>query len=485
MQAHVQSNPRPLSDRQERFIHEYLIDHNASAAAVRAGYSPKSKGSTAAELLQDERVSMRIAVEMADLFARLKVNALDLMRRQLNLADLDPAKLFDDDEEAIPIKDLDEDTKRALNVNYDKRRGVTVMKVRATPRHIALAALWRRFDVMMKMRALALADARQPPQGAASAVPAAASLPRVPIDPMTTPVGLNLQRIRDEAQAREARERAGQGAQQGTQQGTQAGQVSETASVQMSPQKSPLDIAEEEADARLREAREAQALARANYERVRREEEARACAAAAPVGPGEAVAATQPAVEMADAPATSPELVTQQESAPVEAEHRVPTRLDEAALQRERAACEKAREADIDRRMARLMARDGKLPPGEGPKVWRAARAAWDCAVKVAKAQREARQVKEAKLFAPKPTPEPEMKQSLIEHLLRVKRQDQQEELRGVMAARRREGKIAPGVIVGTGNGKSGKRPPGYNPPWERDTRPRYAIGHGEFNWSD
>jgi phage terminase small subunit len=474
----------PLTDRQERFIHEYLIDHNASAAAVRAGYSPKSKGSTAAELLQDERICARIAVEMADLFARLKVNALDLMRRQLNLADLDPAKLFDDDEEAIPIKDLDEDTKRALNVNYDKRRGVTVMKVRATPRHIALAALWRRFDVMMKMRALALVEAREKEEGATGAAPAAARLPHAPIDPMTTPVGLNLQRIVEEARAREARERAEKS--QNAENAEQAGQ----GPAAQAARKSPLDIAEEEAEARLRQAREEEARARAAYERVKREaaeaaqgsadgqtrEQADSIPALSlPSNGREAVTEESPSPEIAAAP------VVDQETRPAEMTPAALFPMDAESLRREREACERAREADIDRRMARLMARDGKLPPGEGPKVWRAARAAWACAVKVAKAQREARRVKEAKLFAPKPTPAPEMKPSLIEHLLRVRRKEQDEELRGVVAAKRQDGKIAPGVIVGM----AGKRPPGYNPPWERDARPRYAIGHGEFHWSD
>ena len=130
--------------------------------------------------------------------------------------------------------------------------------------------------------------------------------------------------------------------------------------------------------------------------------------------------------------------------------------------------------------MARLLKRDGKQPAGDGPAVWRAARAAWDSAVRMAKVQREARQRKEAKLYAPKPTPEPEMKQSLLEHLQRVKRQEQMEELRGAVAGKRHAGKIAPGVIVGM----SGKRPPGYNPPWERSHRPRYAEG-SEFEWSE
>ena len=35
---------KPLTDQQRRFVEEYLVDCNASAAAVRAGYSRKSSG---------------------------------------------------------------------------------------------------------------------------------------------------------------------------------------------------------------------------------------------------------------------------------------------------------------------------------------------------------------------------------------------------------------------------------------------------------
>jgi len=35
------AKPRALSDRQRKFVGEYLIHLNATKAAVRAGYSPR------------------------------------------------------------------------------------------------------------------------------------------------------------------------------------------------------------------------------------------------------------------------------------------------------------------------------------------------------------------------------------------------------------------------------------------------------------
>jgi phage terminase small subunit len=145
-----------LSDRQERFIHEYLIDHNASAAAVRAGYSPKTKGTQAAELMKDARVQARIAIEMGELFARLKVSAFELLRKQVCALNFDPAKLFDAAGGPVRLADLDEETKAGLSVSFEERDGERVIKARQTPRHVALAALWRRFDAFQKVQAKAL-----------------------------------------------------------------------------------------------------------------------------------------------------------------------------------------------------------------------------------------------------------------------------------------------------------------------------------------
>ncbi|MGK2871587.1 MAG: terminase small subunit [Alphaproteobacteria bacterium] len=54
-------NKRILTSRQERFVSEYLIDLNASAAATRAGYSPKTAHSSGPRLLDNIAVANAIA----------------------------------------------------------------------------------------------------------------------------------------------------------------------------------------------------------------------------------------------------------------------------------------------------------------------------------------------------------------------------------------------------------------------------------------
>jgi phage terminase small subunit len=143
----------PLTDRQERFVHEYLIDQNAAAAARRAGYSESTRGSQAAALMKMPAVRERIHEELQALFARLRVNAYTLMQAQSRIAFFDPAKLFDDEGNPRPLSELDEDTAAVLNVSYHARgRQELVRRVRQPARQSALNALDRRYAQFMRMQ---------------------------------------------------------------------------------------------------------------------------------------------------------------------------------------------------------------------------------------------------------------------------------------------------------------------------------------------
>jgi len=75
-----------LSDKQQRFIHEYLIDQNARQAAIRAGYSASTQGGTAADLMQDPRIKASICKRLADLFEKLDITAERLMMERARIA---------------------------------------------------------------------------------------------------------------------------------------------------------------------------------------------------------------------------------------------------------------------------------------------------------------------------------------------------------------------------------------------------------------
>ena len=55
-----------LNEKQQRFADEYLVDLNATQAAIRAGYSEKTAGAQASRLLKDVNISAYIEQRMAE-----------------------------------------------------------------------------------------------------------------------------------------------------------------------------------------------------------------------------------------------------------------------------------------------------------------------------------------------------------------------------------------------------------------------------------
>ncbi|MDP0495695.1 MAG: terminase small subunit [Verrucomicrobiota bacterium JB024] len=64
-----------LSGKHERFAQEYVVDLNATQAAIRAGYSDKSAHVTGARLLKNAKVAARITELQAELSESTKVTA--------------------------------------------------------------------------------------------------------------------------------------------------------------------------------------------------------------------------------------------------------------------------------------------------------------------------------------------------------------------------------------------------------------------------
>lgn len=56
-----------LTNRQKRFVEEYLIDLNARQAAIRAGYSPKTAQEQASRLLANVKVQTAISAFLVDI----------------------------------------------------------------------------------------------------------------------------------------------------------------------------------------------------------------------------------------------------------------------------------------------------------------------------------------------------------------------------------------------------------------------------------
>ena len=84
-----------LTDKQRQFVAEYLVDLNATQAAIRAGYSKKTARRIASGLMQDPRVESAIQAAKEGRLERTRINADWLLRRLVDEAEADIADLYD------------------------------------------------------------------------------------------------------------------------------------------------------------------------------------------------------------------------------------------------------------------------------------------------------------------------------------------------------------------------------------------------------
>lgn len=68
-----------LSAKQQRFVSEYLVDMNATRAAVRAGYSPKCAKVQGSRLLTNANLQREINRKHAEISVRLEISREDVV----------------------------------------------------------------------------------------------------------------------------------------------------------------------------------------------------------------------------------------------------------------------------------------------------------------------------------------------------------------------------------------------------------------------
>ena len=75
-----------MTKKQKLFVEEYLIDLNATQAAIRAGYSPDTAGSIGGENLKKPEISAAIAKAMAERSRRTGINQDRILQEIAKLA---------------------------------------------------------------------------------------------------------------------------------------------------------------------------------------------------------------------------------------------------------------------------------------------------------------------------------------------------------------------------------------------------------------
>ncbi len=99
---------KPLTARQQRFVEEYLIDLNATQAAIRAGYSPATSNEQGAQLLANLSVRARIDIALAERSKRTGVNADIVIQELAKIARVNPIDVIDPDTGKIKVNSADD-----------------------------------------------------------------------------------------------------------------------------------------------------------------------------------------------------------------------------------------------------------------------------------------------------------------------------------------------------------------------------------------
>lgn len=103
-----------MTPKQAAFVRQYLVDKNATQAAIRAGYSAKTASSAGERLLRNVEVSAAIERETSDIAGRLGITAERVLLERSRLAFFDVRKLFRDDGSPIPVNELDAEAAAAI-----------------------------------------------------------------------------------------------------------------------------------------------------------------------------------------------------------------------------------------------------------------------------------------------------------------------------------------------------------------------------------
>ncbi len=146
----------PLTPKQSRFVAEYLIDSNATQAAIRAGYSQKTASSQGERLLRNVEIAAAVGVKQDQQLAKLEITAERVLQELARIAFVDVRAFYRDDGTLKQMTELDADAAAAIaqfdvlkqNVTSGDGQLDTVHRIRFVEKIRALELLAKRFGLV-------------------------------------------------------------------------------------------------------------------------------------------------------------------------------------------------------------------------------------------------------------------------------------------------------------------------------------------------
>lgn len=106
---------RKLTAGQERFVTEYLVDLNATQAAKRAGYSPRTAEWQGPILLRKPHVAAAIQARMDKRAERVDITADNVLAEIAKLAFSNTQNIFDSEGRLVPIHQLPKEVAASIS----------------------------------------------------------------------------------------------------------------------------------------------------------------------------------------------------------------------------------------------------------------------------------------------------------------------------------------------------------------------------------
>lgn len=103
-----------MTPKQERFVQEYLVDLNATQAAIRAGYSAKTAGVQGFDLLKKPEIQEAVAAAQQERGRRTAITADRVLQELARIAFFDLRRLYREDGSLKAMHELDDDAAAVL-----------------------------------------------------------------------------------------------------------------------------------------------------------------------------------------------------------------------------------------------------------------------------------------------------------------------------------------------------------------------------------
>ncbi len=96
----------PLNHKQKRFALEYRVDHNATAAALRAGYSSRGASQQGARLLANDQIRHLIDEADSQVLAKVEQKGSRVLEELATFAYSDVSEAFNADGTLRHLRDF-------------------------------------------------------------------------------------------------------------------------------------------------------------------------------------------------------------------------------------------------------------------------------------------------------------------------------------------------------------------------------------------